>query len=142
MSDKSLVPESSPKADSLTVAVIDDDRITANGFAAFVESLGFKSAVFAGPRQALLKIGQTAPDLIMLDINMPGMDGYDVCRYLRREAATARTPIVVVSAHSSERDKALAFEAGANAYLVKPVTLAALKLCLRNFLPVEDDAVH
>jgi|SRR5579859_568561 len=142
MSELKATPHSGQGASAYTVAIIDDDRITANGFAAFLEMLGFNSVIFAGPRQALTRLNQAAPDLILLDINMPGMDGYEVCRYFKRELTTAKTPIVIVSAHSSENDKALAFEAGASAYLVKPVTIEALKICVESFLrPAGADAI-
>ena len=117
------------------VAIIDDDKTTAIGFAEFLEILGYQPMIFSGPRQALFKFEREHPDLILLDVNMPGINGYDVCRYLKRESATAHIPVVISTSRSSDNDRKLALEAGASDYLVKPVSLEVLEQCLRRFLP-------
>jgi two-component system, OmpR family, alkaline phosphatase synthesis response regulator PhoP len=65
-------------------------------------------------------------DLVLLDLNLPGMDGLEVCRMIRRQASTAHVPIIIVSARAEEVDRVLGLEMGADDYLVKPFSLKEL----------------
>jgi len=101
----------------------------------------------AGDGYAALKIAETAqPDLIILDIMLPGMDGLEVCRQLRKNDATAGIPIIMLTAKTDELDKVLGLEIGADDYMTKPFSprelIARVKARLRKFttkVSVEKD---
>jgi len=76
---------------------------------------------------AMLDNGEFIPDVILLDINMPGMDGHETLAKLRADARFAKTPIVILTTSSSSRDIKRAYECCANAYVMKPVTLDAFR---------------
>ena len=73
-----------------------------------------------GGREALDKAREEMPDVVLLDIMMPGMDGREVCRRLRAQEVTSKLPIIVVSAMGEIKDKLTALELGANDYVTKP----------------------
>lgn len=75
---------------------------------------------------------QTKPSLIILDIGLPGLNGYEVCRALRREAATRDVPILMVTARVSESDKVLGLELGADDYITKPFGIRELVARVRS----------
>lgn len=91
-----------------------------------------------------LQIAQkTAPDLVLLDIMMPGMDGYEVCRRLRQMPETAEVPIMFLSSLEEVQNKTRGFEAGANDYLTKPFDMLEVKARVRSLLKAKaySDAV-
>jgi DNA-binding response OmpR family regulator len=73
-------------------------------------------------------------DLVLLDLNLPGMDGLEVCRMIRRQPTTAHVPIIIVSARADEVDRVLGLEMGADDYVVKPFSLKELAARCRAFL--------
>jgi sigma-B regulation protein RsbU (phosphoserine phosphatase) len=85
----------------------------------------------------------TPPDLVLLDIMMPGLDGYEVCRRLRAEPDTAEVPIIFLSSLDEVQNKARGFEAGANDYVTKPFELLEVKARVRSLLKAKayNDAV-
>jgi CheY-like chemotaxis protein len=83
----------------------------------------------------LLKL-QTA-DLILMDIQLPGMDGLEVVRRLKRDAATAGVPVVALTAHAHESDEIRAREAGCIGYIAKPIRLAQFPGQIESFLAAE-----
>src|SRR5262245_61987960 len=92
---------------------------------------------------ALQVAARTPPDLVLLDIMMPGMDGYEVCRRLRQMPETAEVPIMFLSSLEEVRDKTRGFEAGANDYLTKPFEMLEVKARVRSLLKAKaySDAV-
>ena len=116
------------------VIVVDDDRKTANYISDMLRLLGHTVLTMFTPRSAIRQLGEVVPDVIFLDVNMPGIDGFEVCRYLRRDPVTAELPIVVISANSESTYKDIAVMAGANLYLVKPVSIEELEAALSSVL--------
>ena len=114
--------------------VVDDARVAANTIAQALELIGYEAQVAYGPRPALELVAQRIPDVILLDINMPGIDGVEVCRYLRRDPRTAQVPIIAVSSETQEAMVDQAYEAGANAFLSKPIDIDALEKVLEQVL--------
>ncbi|HVO41557.1 MAG TPA: response regulator [Aggregatilineales bacterium] len=126
------------------ILVVDDDKKTANYLADMLRLLGHTVSVALGPRSAINRLGEVIPDVLFLDINMPGVDGLEICRYLRRDPISADLPIVVVSANEEAAHKQNAFMAGANYYIVKPAMLEdiekAIAAVLRPDAPVNPGA--
>ncbi len=117
------------------ILVIDDDRQTATYTADMLRLSGHTVTVSLGARSALHNLNEVIPDVVFLDVNMPGVDGIEICRYLRRDPITANVPIVVVSANSEQGYKDAASAAGANSYLVKPAMMSDLENTLVQVMP-------
>ena len=105
---------------SAKILVVDDSAIVRQMHAFMLRSAGFEVAEAENGAEALEAALAEKFDLILTDINMPVMDGYELTRRLRQMPQYATTPIVIVSTESEAQDKTLGFEAGANLYIVKP----------------------
>ncbi|HTL18391.1 MAG TPA: adenylate/guanylate cyclase domain-containing protein [Patescibacteria group bacterium] len=114
------------------VLVVDDEEANRVLLRDPLEARGF-SVVEAenGPR-ALSHVGNCVPDVILLDVMMPGMDGFQVCKRLKSERATAHVPVLLVTALSERKERLLGIEAGANDFLNKPVDVQDLILRVGN----------
>src|SRR5215467_1994666 len=110
-----------------------------------VEGLKFdyKLSLALNGETALQVAARTPPDLVLLDIVMPGMDGYEVCRRMRQMPETAEVPIMFLSSLEEIQNKTLGFEAGANDYLTKPFDMLDVKARVRSLLKAKaySDAV-
>lgn len=108
------------------ILVVDDDADSLKLISLMLKRQGY-DVLSAGVGQAGLQIAyQERPDLIILDVMMPDMDGYEVCRRLRAEPTTAKIPIIMFTAKTLVDDKVAGFEAGADDYLTKPTHPAEL----------------
>jgi len=116
------------------VLIVEDNRRTAESLASQIQALGHTVVIALGPRSALQHLNQVIPDVILMDINMPGVNGLEVLRFLRRDPLTAQVPVVIVTGEESPEIKRQAFAAGANAYLLKPPTLEALEKALDHVM--------
>ena len=114
--------------------VVDDTRIAATTIAQALTLLGYQAEVAYSPRVALESISKRVPDVILLDINMPGIDGVEVCRYLRRDPHTEKVPIVAMSSEAQEETVDQVYEAGANVFLAKPIDIDILERALNRIL--------
>jgi len=106
----------------LTILVIDDDPDTRRLTERFLQNVGANVVTADSGAEGLLRCRESQPDLILLDVMMPDMNGYQVCAQLQRENATALIPVVFLTSLNDEQDKARALAAGAADYLVKPVS--------------------
>jgi phosphoserine phosphatase RsbU/P len=115
------------------VLIVDDDRSDAD---ILVEALrrDYKLSVAVDGKSALWNIQMGAPDLVLLDIMMPGMDGYEVCRQLRAAPATREIPILFLSGLEQVEAKAKGFEAGGNDYVTKPFEILEVQARVRSLL--------
>ena len=114
--------------------VVDDARVAAHTIAQALELLGYETEVAYGPRPAIESLARRIPDVILLDINMPGIDGVEVCRYLRRDPLTAKIPIIAMSSEVHEPTVTQIRKAGANLFLPKPMDIDALERALKRVL--------
>lgn len=118
-----------------TILSIDDDKISQKFIARALKDHYTLSAAYSG-EEGLAQVDACAPNLILLDVEMPGLNGYEVCDRLRQNEKTRAIPVVFLSGGSSLREKMLGFEAGADDYIVKPfvpeVLLAKLSVLLRH----------
>lgn len=112
------------------VLIVDDDRTMAQSLAAMIGVLGHTVGIAYGPRMALQQLNEVIPDVIFLDINMPGVTGLEVLGYLRRDPFTKTVPVIIVSANDSDEHRHAASEAGADYYIVKPPTIEDVELAL------------
>ena len=102
------------------VLVAEDDPDVRDLVLFKLEQAGYQVYAVADGTAALSAVAEHRPDLVLLDISMPGMSGLDVCRMLRADPASATTPIMMLTARSQERDVTTGFDAGADDYLIKP----------------------
>ena len=107
------------------IVVIEDDRDIADAMSYALDRAGFSVRVARTGEEGLDAVRKGA-DLVLLDLNLPGMDGLEVCRMLRRQPGSTRTPILIVSARGEEVDRVLGLEMGADDYLVKPFSMKEL----------------
>ncbi len=101
------------------VLVVDDEAITREVVTAMLELEDVEVHAASSGEDALALARDVRPDLVLLDVMMPGIDGFEVCRRLRAETANAPR-VVMLTAKADEESRAIAAEAGADAYLVKP----------------------
>ena len=110
-----------------TVMIIEDEPDAADLFAEMMRLNGYRVLKTYSGTPAMALVEQEKPDLIILDIMMPGLSGLDVLRYLRAHPDFGSTPVVVVSARASQDAISEAMTAGATVYLTKPVSYTDLK---------------
>ncbi|HEU4694431.1 MAG TPA: response regulator, partial [Vicinamibacterales bacterium] len=130
------------KLSDCRVLLVDDTRANLD---ILVEGLkaDHKLSLAMNGDTALQAVRRTPPDLVLLDIVMPGMDGYEVCRRLREMPETADVPIMFLSSLEDVQNKTRGFEAGANDYLTKPFDMLEVKARVRSLLKAKaySDAV-
>lgn len=117
---------------SLKVLIVDDNVIVADALGWMLEEIGHQYEAIHDGREALEVATRFEPDVILLDIGLPGMDGYEVCRAFRREDRFKATTIIAQTGWGQDKDKAKAFEAGFTHHLTKPVLIDELERLLET----------
>ena len=120
-----------------TVACIDDSPTVLNAIQKFLEAQSLSVVAIYDPVKALMQIVRSKPDLILLDITMPNLDGYELCALLRRHPRYKRTPIVMVTGNTGLIDRARAKLVRASGYLTKPFTQSDLLKMVFKHLPTK-----
>ncbi|MGD1895387.1 MAG: response regulator [Phormidesmis sp.] len=120
-----------------TVACIDDSPTVLNAIQMFLEDQSLSVVAINDPVKALMQIVRSKPDLILLDITMPNLDGYELCALLRRHPRYKRTPIVMVTGNTGLIDRARAKLVRASGYLTKPFTQSELLKMVFTHLPTK-----
>jgi len=120
-----------------TILICDDDELLVDLLEYRLGARGFRVLVARDGGEAMAMVAQQAPDAIVLDAMMPVMDGYQVLRRLRGDAATAAIPVIMLTARKQERDIVGALELGASDYLVKPFIPEELMTRLTRLLGPE-----
>jgi two-component system, OmpR family, response regulator len=115
-----------------TVLVVDDEPTIAEVVARYLERAGYETATAGDGLEALRMAADRRPDLIVLDVMLPGRNGYRVCGDLRRDGNT--TPILMLTAKDGHLDEAEALDTGADDYLTKPFSFAVLVAHIRALL--------
>jgi DNA-binding response OmpR family regulator len=122
-----------------TILIIDDDAKLNELLSDFLKGFGFDVITATRPAEGLKKLKQAAPDLVVLDIMLPDMDGFDVCRTIRQ---TSNVPIIMLTARGEITDKVVGLELGADDYLAKPFEprelVARIQSVLRRTRRLED----
>ena len=105
------------------VIIVEDEETLANNLSNKMESEGFSVKTVNNGEEGLELIRNEKPDLVVLDIMLPGLDGLSVCRMVRNDKATSEIPIIMLTARGTEVDKIVGLESGADDYIVKPFGL-------------------
>lgn len=127
-----------------TILVIDDDESLRDTISVMLEQEGFRAVLAADGKAGYEKAVTLKPDLVLVDLRLPGMSGIEICKQLR--AAQSATPIIVLSAIGEEIDKVLLLEIGADDYVVKPFgtreLMARIRAVLRRAAPDGRKVAH
>lgn len=113
-------PQTSGSATSGRVLVVDDDRDIREVVGAMLDSVGLEVQTATCAEEALERVHREAYDLLVLDWNLPGMTGIELCRTVRKDARLRAIPVLFLTAHASSSDVVEAFASGADDYVVKP----------------------
>ena len=116
------------------ILVVDDGKTIVKIITKKLEASSFEVIAAYDGQEAVLKARQENPDLILLDLNLPGMNGFMVCRILKFDVNFKHIPIIMFTALKSDADKWRGLEVGADAYLTKPVDLDVLVETIREML--------
>jgi adenylate cyclase len=119
------------------ILVVDDQRANVEMLAGVLEGRGYSVAMALDGEQALAQVRELRPDLVVSDILMPGMDGYEVCRRLRGTPETALLPVILVTSLDAQNERIRGLEAGADDFLSKPVNWEELFARVRSLLRVK-----
>ncbi len=119
---------------SKRLLVVDDEPNLLVAVAACLRGEGYEVTTARGGREALVRLAETIPDLVVSDIRMPGMDGYTLARHVRASARTALVPIVFLTAKDETADRIEGFRTGVDAYLTKPFEPDELVAVIKSIL--------
>ena len=119
--------------------VIDDSRQSADSLCQMLSFLGFNPKPAYGSRQALLLLSKYTPSIIFLDINMPGVDGFEILSYLSRLPGLNGIPVVIVTSDDQPETAKRARNGGAVEVLIKPMSLEVLEAALSNIQFKEEE---
>jgi len=120
------------------VLMIEDNPQNAYLARYLLENAGFNVTIHTNAREGFAAATQDPPDVILLDIQLPDMDGYAVARQFRATAATATTPVIAVSSFAMPGEKAKALEAGCNGYIEKPIKALSFVEQVKNFMQAKE----
>jgi CheY-like chemotaxis protein len=111
--------------------IIEDNRQMADSLAQMVEILGLDVDIAYGARTGMIKLQQKVPDVILLDVNMPGVDGFEVMAYFRRLPQLKDVPVIVVTSDDQPETVKKARDTGVLAFLVKPAEVSRIEAALK-----------
>ena len=119
-----------------TIAIIEDDKDILELIALHVQKAGFKPKKFTDGESFFRYLSTDMPDVLILDLMLPDMDGLEICKVLRSNPSTAKLPIIILTAKIEETDKIVGLELGADDYITKPFSprelIARVKAVLRR----------
>src|SRR5262249_60082817 len=119
------------------ILVVDDMPVNVKLLADLLTVKGYAVVTASGGAEALEKIDKEQPGLVLLDVMMPGMSGYDVCRKIRQNTATAMLPVIMVTALDPTQERVKGIEAGADDFLSKPINQPELLARVKSLLRIK-----
>jgi len=122
------------------ILVVDDNETNRDIIVTRLEANGYETLQAADGQEALAAVTQHHPDLVLLDVMMPNIDGLEACRQLKSNAGLAFTPVILVTAKAATQDVVAGLDAGADEYLTKPIDQSALVARVRSVLRIK--ALH
>jgi two-component system alkaline phosphatase synthesis response regulator PhoP len=120
--------------DMTRVLVVEDDRDIAELVGRYLERAGYTVELLSSGRQALTAIAERPPDLLILDLMLPQVDGLEICRAIRANERTATTPVIMLTARGEEAERIVGLEMGADDYIAKPFSPNELVARVRALL--------
>jgi DNA-binding response OmpR family regulator len=117
--------------DALTVMIADDDELIRKVVTIYFSGRGYRIVAVSNGQECLAQMHVSEPDALLLDVTMPGIDGWETCRRLREFSAV---PIIMLTARAQESDLLMGVAAGANDYVTKPVSLKELEARVRSLV--------
>ena len=123
-----------------TILIVDDQADNRDLLSELLGSEGYRTVEAAGGMEAMDAIANDAPDLILLDVSMPDMDGYAVASLLKADPKTSAIPIIMVTAHTWRGARVVGLNTGVEEYLTKPIDAPELLLKVRNLLRLRANA--
>lgn len=123
-----------PSQTQATILIVDDFDDTRCLLRTWLERKGFRVVEAENGREAISEAESESPDLIIMDLEMPELDGISATKLLRRSEKNAHTPIVAVSAYGADRFRGLALQAGCNEYVSTPFEPSDLERLIRSYL--------
>jgi two-component system, chemotaxis family, response regulator PixG len=133
-SDRQSTSTCEPDKKVYTIACIDDNQSVLQAIRNFLEGEDFAVAIVDNPLKALMQLMRCKPDLILLDVTMPNLDGYELCSLLRRHSSFKDTPIIMVTGNTGFIDRAKAKLVKSSDYLTKPFTKSDLLKMVRKYV--------
>lgn len=121
-------------AEAPHILIVEDQPETAEMLVSYFKTQGYRVTAVGWGKDALAFAEKTIPDLVMLDIRLPDVDGYDVCRQLRSHRRTAQVPIIFLTEKREREDRLQGLKLGAVDYITKPFDIQELRLRVRNVL--------
>jgi two-component system phosphate regulon response regulator PhoB len=128
------MPDIAPSLSRPLVLVVEDEAALATMLRYNLEKQGFRVEEAADGQEALLRVAETQPDLVLLDWMLPVMSGIEVCRQLRRRSTTRDLPVIMVTARTEDQDAVRGLNTGADDYITKPFSIDALLARMRALL--------
>ena len=122
------------------ILVVDDDERVREMIEFRLSLFGYEVTQAANGQEGLIAVRQEEPDLILLDVMMPELDGFQVCRRLKQDESTKGIPVVMLTAKAEAKDVTRAFESGADDYVVKPYDPAVLQAKVKKNLGLSAGA--
>lgn len=119
---------------TLRVLIVDDNELTLTLVSKILELDGYDVDIASNATDAFKKIQTHLPDLVILDVMMPDMNGYDLCKNLRREPFNVTIPVMILTAEGNDLDKDRALACGANDLLTKPFNIDDLRARIKTLL--------
>lgn len=124
------------------VLLIEDDPSAVRLVSYTLEQEGYEVLTATNGLEGLKKVREEAPDLLVLDVMLPGLDGFEVCRRLRADEQTAGLPVLMLSAKAQEIDKTTGLKVGADDYLAKPADPSEIVARVANLLAMKTTRVQ
>ena len=116
------------------ILVVDDEEVIVEGLKDILEDFDYEVVTANNGLIALQQVSKEKPNLILLDLMMPEMNGYEVCDKVRKDPEVSATPIVILSSKGEQKDIDLAFSLGATEYIIKPYNMERLLETLKKIL--------
>jgi len=123
---------------SSRILIVDDDKKNLKLMAALLKNYGYSFETAKNGFEALEKTKEFSPDLIFLDIVMPGMDGFETCKKLKQDPSTQHIPIVMVTALAERESRIKGLNIGANDFITKPIDRTELMLRAQNLIQEKE----
>ena len=126
------------QTDLRKIVIIEDEPDTAEMYAEMMRICGYQVEIFFGGKSAVTKIAKQKPAAVVLDIMMPDYSGLDVLNFLKSDRSLSDIPVIIVSAKSLPDEIHEGLDAGANAYLTKPVAFTDLKKAIEEVISISE----